>query len=69
MPQAHSKFLGAVVRACLCVKVLRALDTFSPQVLSTTSNFNNTFLCHILQVVGQLPDLILIDLTQDMKLG
>ena len=35
------QFFGAVMCACLCVKEL-ALDASSSQVLSTTSNLNNT---------------------------
>ena len=63
--------LGAVMCACLCVKELRALDAFSAQVLSTTSNLNNTSVsCVALLLVACLvPFQTLCDLIQDMKLG
>ena len=49
---------GAVMCACLCVKELRALDAFSAQVLSTTSNLNNTSCVMRCVVVGHMPDTI-----------
>ena len=36
------QFVGAVMCACLCAKELRGLDASNSQVLSTTSNLNNT---------------------------
>ena len=39
--------LGAVTSACLCVKELRALDASSAEVLSATSNLNNTFVSFV----------------------
>ena len=58
--------------ACLCVKELRALDAFSAQVLSTTSNLNNTPVSYSVALfVVHMPGTIqsFFDLIQDMKLG
>ena len=64
------QFIGAVMCACLCVKELRALDAFSAQVLSTTSNLNNTSVSYVaLLLVACLVQFKLLDLIQDMKLG
>ena len=41
------QFVGLVMCACLCVKELCALDAFSAQVLSTTSNLNNTSVSYV----------------------
>ena len=46
MPLAHSNSFGSVMCACLCVKEL-ALDASSAQVLSTTSNLNNTSVSYV----------------------
>jgi hypothetical protein len=46
MPLALSNSVGAVMCACLCVKEL-ALDASSAQVLSTTSNLNNTSVSYV----------------------
>ena len=62
--------LGAVSCACLCVKELRAFDAFSAQVLTTTSNLNNTYVsCVVLLLVTCLVNFNCIDFIQDMKLG
>ena len=68
MPLTHAKSLGAVMGACLCVKELRALDAFSTQELSTTSNLNNTSVSYVALLLAAclLP---FFDLIQDMKLG
>ena len=64
------QFIGAVMCACLCVKELRAFDAFSAQVLSTTSNLNNTSVSYVaLLLVLRLVQFKLFDLIQDMKLG
>ena len=69
MPIVHS--LGAVMGACLCVKEF-ALDAFSTQVVSPTSNLISTF---SVSFVAQLLTRCLLPLTaisaviQDMKLG
>ena len=54
MPLALSNSVGAVMCACLCVKEL-ALDASSAQVLSTTSNLNNTFGVVYCFVAGRMP--------------
>ena len=51
------QFVGAAMCACLCVKELRAFDAFSAQVLTSTSNLNNTS-CHCCFVVGLVPGTI-----------
>ena len=68
MPLALSNSVGAVMCACLCVKELRALDAFSAQVLSSTSNLNNTSVSYVALLLAAclLP---FFDLIQDMKLG
>ena len=64
------QFIGAVMCACLCVKELCAFDAFSAQVLSTTSNLNNTSVSYVaLLLVACLVQFKLLDLIQDMKLG
>ena len=64
------QFVGSVMCACLCVKELCALDAFSAQVLSTTSNLNNTSVSYVaLLLVACLVQFKLFDLIQDMKLG
>ena len=56
--------------ACLCVKELRALDACSAQVLTTTSNLNNTYVSLVaLLLVACLVHITSGDLIQDMKLG
>jgi hypothetical protein len=56
--------------ACLCVKELLAFDAFSAQVLTTTSNLNNTYVsCVALLLVACLVHFNFIDFIQDMKLG
>jgi hypothetical protein len=47
MPLMHSKVLGAVMCACLCVKEPCAFDASSAQVLSTTSNLINTSVSYV----------------------
>jgi hypothetical protein len=41
--------------ACLCVKEFWALDAFSAQVLSTTSNLNNTSVSCVALIAGRMP--------------
>ena len=60
---------GVVMRASLCVKELRALDAFSAQVLTTTSNLNNTSVSLVALLLVQCLVHITCDLIQDMKLG
>jgi hypothetical protein len=63
-------FFGAVMCVCLCVKELRALDAFSAQVLSTTSNLNNTSVSSVALLLAIcLEHFCFTDLIQDMKLG
>ena len=70
MPLALSNSVGAVMCACLCAKEL-ALDASSAQVLSTTSNLNNTSVSFCCSVAGHMPGALhtKCDLIQDMKLG
>ena len=69
MYHTKSRF-GVVMRACLCAKELCALDALSAQVLSTTSNLNNTSVSYVaLLLVACLVQFKLLDLIQDMKLG
>ena len=66
----HQTCFGVVVCACLCVKELCALDAFSAQVLTATSNLNNTFVsCVALLWLRAWYISKLLDLIQDMKLG
>ena len=61
---------GVVLCACLCVNELRAFDAFSSQVLTSTSNLNNTSVSYVaLLLVLRLVQFKLFDLIQDMKLG
>ena len=56
MPHAISKAIWFCLCAYLCVKALSVLDTFSAQVLSSTSNLNNTSVsCVALLLVACLP--------------